>query len=63
MDTSKYVYHIVTNKKMAPGQRIVFDNSHHNSVYIHFAAKEWNNLKGETCLDILKNMRIPNVYI
>lgn len=54
MGTDKYVYHIVTNSKMELGQRIIFDNTQHNSVYNHFVAKEWNNLKGETCLDILK---------
>mgnify|MGYP001244544237 CR=1 FL=1 len=55
MNANKCVYHIVTNSKMMLGQRIVFDNTRHNSVYGHFLAKEWNNSKGETCHDILKS--------
>ncbi len=34
-----YVYHVVTDRPMADGQRILFDNTHHSGVFQRVNAK------------------------
>ncbi|PLR74894.1 DUF2441 domain-containing protein [Bacillus sp. UMB0728] len=53
MDSEFYVYHLVTNTKMEPGQRIQFDRSQKNSLYRFFFEREQFNSRGEDFIQIL----------
>ncbi|MGG2015275.1 DUF2441 domain-containing protein [Bacillus sp. S10(2024)] len=51
----KYVYHIVTRKKMNLGQIINFDKKQNNTLYHFFFEREQLNAKGEDFIQILQN--------
>lgn len=55
MNKPFYVYHLVTKKKMRPGQIIVFDNYEHNSLFRFFFETNIMNTKGETVDRILQS--------
>lgn len=51
--SERYVYHIVTRKKMALNQIINFDNQQKNTLYRFFFEQELLNSKGEDVIQIL----------
>ncbi|MEK3836045.1 MULTISPECIES: DUF2441 domain-containing protein [unclassified Paenibacillus] len=51
--SERYVYHIVTRKKMALNQIIHFDNQQKNTLYHYFFEQEQLNSKGEDVIQIL----------
>lgn len=55
MNKPFYVYHLVTKKKMSPGQIISFDKNEHNSLFRFFFETNILNAKGETVDRILQN--------
>ncbi|MUK87871.1 DUF2441 domain-containing protein [Ornithinibacillus sp. L9] len=55
MENEKYVYHIVTRKKMSLGQLINFDKNQKNTLYRFFFEREQRNTKGEDFTQILNS--------
>ena len=55
MTETFYVYHIVTNKKMEIGQKIILDDTTYNTLYTHFLEKSITNEKNEDIFQLLGN--------
>lgn len=53
-ESERYVYHLVTGKRMALGQIISFDSNQKNSLYQFFFEKERLNSKGEDFIRIME---------
>ena len=54
------VYHVVTNKKMKVGQKLVFDNNEKNTLYQFFFEKEQRNSNQQNFTLIITNNYINN---
>lgn len=52
-ESARYVYHVVTRKKMHLGQIINFDKNQKNTLYSFFFERELLNSKGEDFFQIL----------
>ena len=56
----KEYFHLVTNKKLELGQKILFNKDTNNRLYDFFFKKEFRNNEGRDCFDIIKSGSTPS---